>query len=61
MSAYTYVVRCDCVESIDALNEAILSQDEAWEGLKTAEQIISINWNDEASMYIVFWRERKWL
>ena len=61
MSAYTYVVRCDCVESIDALNEAILSQDEAWEGLKTAEQIISINWDHEASMYIVFWRERKWL
>ena len=39
------------------INEAIKKEDENWEGLRSAEQIISISWNPNQGCYEVFWRE----
>lgn len=61
MSTYTHIVRCCCIKSIDELNRIIEHGDESWPGLNTAEAIISMQWEPETEMYIVFWRERKWL
>lgn len=39
------------------INNAILQQDPNWEGLESAEQIISITYDSNHGCYVVFWRE----
>lgn len=39
------------------INRAITDHDENWEGLKSAEQIISITWDSNQGCYVVFWKE----
>lgn len=38
------------------INEAILTRDSNWEGLKDASQIISITYDTNHACYVVFWR-----
>ena len=37
------------------INQAIISNDHNWEGLKSAEQIISITFDGSHMCYVVFW------
>ena len=37
------------------VNEAIMNLDENWEGLDSAEKIISITWDGNHGAYVVFW------
>ena len=37
------------------INDAIKFHDEDWEGLESAEQIVSITWNTSHMCYVVFW------
>lgn len=39
----------------NAINTAILTKDENWEGLVSADQIISISWDNNQQCYSVFW------
>lgn len=39
------------------INRAIKERDENWEGLESAEQIISITWDSHQGCYVVFWKE----
>ena len=43
------------VEDPNDINDAILTEDESWEGLYSAEQIISISWDAHQGCYMVFW------
>jgi len=38
------------------INDAILNDDEDWEGLNSSEQIISITYDTNHGCYVVFWR-----
>lgn len=38
------------------INAAIKKRDPNWEGLVSADQIITIIWNQSHSCYMVFWR-----
>ena len=38
------------------INNAILTDYEDWDGLKSAEQIISITYDTNHRCYVVFWR-----
>ena len=38
------------------INEAILTDDADWGGLRSAEQIISISWDAHQGCYVVFWK-----
>ena len=38
------------------INAAILTHDPNWEGLESAEQIISITYVPDQRCYVVFWR-----
>lgn len=44
------------VEDLNDINNAILTEDENWDGLKSAEQIISITYDTNHGCYVVFWR-----
>lgn len=44
------------VKDLNDINNAILTEDENWDGLKSAEQIISITYNINHGCYEVFWR-----
>ena len=59
MSQYTYLVEYFHAGTIGEINEVIL--DHTVEDLTSAEQIISISWDDAASDYMVCYRVRKWL
>ena len=61
MSRYTYVVMWQYCKDPNEINEAIVTQNENWDGLKSADQIISITWDPSSAMYLVFWRVRQWL
>lgn len=61
MSAYTHIVKSANCRRMDEINQAIETQAAEWEGLITAEQIISIQWVPEEQLYYVYWRVRKWL
>ena len=43
-------------KDLNDINNAILTEDENWDGLKSAEQIISITYNMNHGCYEVFWR-----
>ena len=58
MSQYTYVVDYAWVHTVEELNEMILSQE--WPTLTSAEQIISIRWDNGIGSHLVTWRVRKW-
>lgn len=38
------------------INAAIDSKDDNWEGLTSAEDIISISFDSNLGLYVVFWR-----
>ncbi len=40
------------------VNDAIISHDENWEGLESAEQILSITYDTNHGCYVVFWRDK---
>lgn len=40
----------------NSINKAIIEQDEDWEGLTSADQIISITYDPNHGCYVVFWR-----
>lgn len=42
-------------KDLNDINEAIKNQDEDWEGLIDASQIISITYNIRHECYVVFW------
>lgn len=42
-------------KDLNEINRAIMSRDENWEGI-TAENIISITWDEHHGCYVVFWR-----
>lgn len=44
------------VKDLNDINNAILSEDEDWDSLKSAEQIISITYDTNHGCYVVFWR-----
>lgn len=61
MSAYTHIIRWGWIESLNALNDVIrCGGDERFQGLTSAEQIISINDADEVGGFNVLWRVREW-
>lgn len=41
--------------NLNDINTAILENDPNWEGLVSADQIISISWDISQMCYIVFW------
>lgn len=43
------------VRDLNDINTAIMTEDEDWEGLKSAEQIISITYDTNHGCYVVFW------
>lgn len=42
-------------KNLNDINKAIISNDPDWEGLKSAEQIISITFDTNHMCYVVFW------
>lgn len=38
------------------INDAIMDSDPDWEGLESAEQIISITYDTNYGCYVVFWK-----
>lgn len=44
-----------CVD-LNRINDAIMSEDESWNGLKSAKQIISISYDTHQGCYVVFWK-----
>lgn len=61
MSKYTFMVMWQYCKDPNEINNAIVMQDENWDGLKSADQIISITWDPGAAMYLVFWKVRQWM
>lgn len=59
MSRYTYLVKMMVCATVDEINAAILSDDP--DTPSSAEEIISCNWDSKLRLYIVSWKERKWL
>ena len=49
-----YIMWQTCTD-LNKINYAIQTEDENWEGLKSADQIISISWDEHLGCYIVFW------
>ena len=43
-------------KDLNDINEAIDSKDSNWEGLTSAEDIISISFDSSQGLYVVFWR-----
>jgi len=53
------IVNMQLCKSPSEINKAIASNNkEGWEGLYTAEQIISITYVPYKECFIVFWREK---
>lgn len=44
------------VKDLNDINNAIMTENEDWDGLKSAEQIISITYDTNHGCYVVFWR-----
>ena len=42
-------------KDLNDINYAIMTEDENWEGLYSAEQIISITYDTNHGRYVVFW------
>lgn len=61
MSRYTYLIKSAVCSKLDEINKAILELDPNWDGLISAEQIISIQWIPQEQLYLVSWRVRQWL
>ena len=59
MSQYTYVVDYTWILSPEGVTRLV--EDEEFETLTNAEQIISIAWDQKADAYLVCWRVRKWI
>lgn len=61
MSKYTFMVMWQYCKDPNEINNAIVMQDENWEGLTSADQIIGITWDPNSAMYLVFWKVRQWI
>lgn len=61
MGQYTYLVKGWTCSRLEDINQAILEQDPNWEGLYSADQIISIQWVPSEQRYYVTWKTRTWL
>lgn len=59
MSRYTYLVRAVHVNRVEDVNGLIL--DHVLDGLISAEQIISVGWDENAEQYLICYRVRHWL
>jgi len=59
MSQYTYLLQWKYCPHLEDVNEAILTRDEKWIGLTSAEQIVSIT--KVGCMFCVVWKVREWL
>lgn len=44
------------ITNLNYINNAILTEDEDFESLKSAEQIISITYDTNHGCYVVFWK-----
>ena len=44
------------VVDLNDINNAIMTDDADWEGLHSAEQIISITYDTNHGCYVVFWK-----
>lgn len=42
-------------KDLNDINNAIMTEDKDWEGLHSAEQIISITYDTNHGSYVVFW------
>ena len=42
-------------KDLNDINNAILTDDEDWDGLRSAEQIINITYDTNHGCYVVFW------
>ena len=42
--------------NLNDINDAIMTDDADWEGLHSAEQIISITYDTNHGCYVVFWK-----
>jgi hypothetical protein len=61
MNQYTYLLQWKHCPHLEDVNEAILTRDEKWIGLTSAEQIVSITWVERLDCYCVVWKVREWL
>lgn len=43
-------------KNLNDIDEAIKNRDENWEGLTSADDIISITYNPNHGCYVVFWK-----
>lgn len=43
-------------KNLNDINDAIVNQDKDWDGLKDADDIISITYDSNHSSYVVFWK-----
>lgn len=43
-------------KDLNDINNAIMTDDENWDGLHSAEQIISITYDTNHGCYVVFWK-----
>lgn len=59
MSAFTLVVEQYHASKIEEINEMILSDE--YPDLFSADQIISISWDEHVGEYLVCYRVRRWL
>ena len=49
------VIYWQYANSPNDINKAIVSEDPEWDGLESAEQIISITYDTRQNCYVVFW------
>nr|DAE32728.1 MAG TPA: hypothetical protein [virus sp. ctFlR8] len=49
------LVKWQYCKNLNDINQAILQNDQNWEELKSAEQIISITFDTNHMCYVVFW------
>ena len=59
MSTYRYEIDWDWVHTPEGVNDLI--QNEEHPTLRSAEQIISVSWDQYHNAYLVCWRVRKWI
>lgn len=61
VNQYTYLLQWNYCRNLEDINEAILERHTDWNGLTSAEQIVSITWVERLDCYCVVWKVREWL
>lgn len=54
MKTKKYIMWKYC-KDLNDINNAIFTEDEDWDGLRSAEQIINITYDTNHRCYVVFW------